>query len=205
MIGDGGADTLDGGSGNDTLRGEAGHDSLSGGDGADWIEGFTGRNTIMGGSGLDTLWGGADDEVIDGGIDNDRIYASGGNDLVRAGTGNDNINGGDGADTLRGDGGSDTYNFVGFHGLDIIPTLDADDWIFITAPSGYNVGISATGDVHSVREDNGPYSELVVNSGQIWLVFTEDRYNNLIEYAAPGARIEVQLATAFDVLGHIIW
>jgi Ca2+-binding RTX toxin-like protein len=65
IYGNGGNDTLIGGSRNDTLHGGPGNDSLRGGDGNDFINGDGGRDKIFGENGDDTLEGsGKDPEFI---------------------------------------------------------------------------------------------------------------------------------------------
>ena len=54
--GQGGDDTILGGSANDTINGSTGNDVLSGGGGADAITGGVGSDTMTGGSGNDTFY-----------------------------------------------------------------------------------------------------------------------------------------------------
>ena len=84
LIGNVGADTLngaqgddviEGGAGDDRLAGQGGNDLIWGGDDDDWVDGGAGGDTIDGGEGHDTLIGGSGGDLIDGGAGNDLIYA----------------------------------------------------------------------------------------------------------------------------------
>jgi Ca2+-binding RTX toxin-like protein len=55
LTGNGGNDTLEGGAGNDILEGGAGNDSLLGGDGLDVLVGGAGADVLNGGAGADTF------------------------------------------------------------------------------------------------------------------------------------------------------
>ncbi len=59
LIGDDGANRLEGGAGADELRGDAGNDELWGGAGADELRGGAGNDELWGGAGADKLRGGA--------------------------------------------------------------------------------------------------------------------------------------------------
>ena|GEM_PF-1048450 len=80
LIGDSGANWLEGGGAVDFLQGLEGDDTLSGGGAGDWIDGGAGNDSLSGGTGDDTLLGGAGDDVLAGGA---------GADEMRGGTGND--------------------------------------------------------------------------------------------------------------------
>lgn len=75
LFGDGGDNSLMGGSGNDQLFGRFGDDTLSGGDGRDNLVAGLGDDTLYGGSGNDRLLGNAGDDVFVFGDDHgsDRI------------------------------------------------------------------------------------------------------------------------------------
>lgn len=89
LIGDAGANTINGGDGNDELDGRQGNDTLTGGDGND---------TLRGG------WGGAGNDTLNGG--------DGGDDTLEGGNGDDFLaGGGDGADHHDGGYGSDYIDF----------------------------------------------------------------------------------------------
>ena len=93
--GQGGNDTIIGGSNNDILRGDSGDDTINGGLGIDSLHGGTGNDIIHGNENIDLVYGyaGADelygdagndylyfdanDTVVDGGADFDRAYIIG--------------------------------------------------------------------------------------------------------------------------------
>lgn len=93
LFGEGGNDTLTGGSGGDLLDGGAGNDTLFGKGGAD---------TLTGGDGNDALTGGDGDDQVSGEGDTDRLIWNPGDDtdLNEGGAGTDTIevNGGNGSE-----------------------------------------------------------------------------------------------------------
>lgn len=124
--GDGGSDTLGGGTGNDTINGGAGADSIFGSNGndtlrghdlvtvddnlGDTIDGGVGEDSVLGQGGNDSLLGGSGLDTVDGGVGNDTVFGGSGNDNLLGGDGTDVLNGDDGADTLQGEVGNDTLN-----------------------------------------------------------------------------------------------
>jgi Ca2+-binding RTX toxin-like protein len=127
IYGNGGADTLSGGSGNDQIYGYAGSDYILGGDGNDTIDGHTRESGVsFGTNDVDTIDGGAGDDYINhnggassisGGSGNDTIYGNVQSDIIYGGSGNDQIKGYGGVDFLVGGAGVDTL--TGGSGLDI--------------------------------------------------------------------------------------
>jgi Ca2+-binding RTX toxin-like protein len=91
--------------GNDTLIGGSGDDLLVGGDGADTLLGKGGADTLYGGDGDDILIGGDGNDFVDGGPGNDRIIWNPGDDT-------DVIEGGEGVDTVEVNGGNGAESFV---------------------------------------------------------------------------------------------
>src|SRR3954470_16217830 len=101
-LGEGGNDTLIGGTVNDTLDGGDGDDNLNGGDGNDTIVGGAGNDFIDGAAGSDTLSGGIGDDGLNGGDGDDLLYGEDGIDALSGGIGNDWLDGGTGNDKLFG-------------------------------------------------------------------------------------------------------
>ncbi|MFZ1469459.1 MAG: Hint domain-containing protein [Paracoccaceae bacterium] len=94
--------TLDGQGGNDSIIGGSGADLINGGDGHDTLFGGAGNDTIDGGAGIDQLYGGAGNDVLYGGDFSDTFFigANDGVDVIFGGsTGYD-------FDTLVLDGGT---------------------------------------------------------------------------------------------------
>ncbi|MDX2309364.1 MAG: hypothetical protein NW216_14080 [Hyphomicrobium sp.] len=146
LIGNAGANVIDGLGDNDTIEGGAGHDTLNGDSGSDRIEGAEGNDTLNGGAGNDTF-------VIRAGAGSDSIADESGDDTLEThvtfslaphasierlvllgntaihGTGNsahntlvgngaaNQLSGGEGNDTIEGGGGADTL--VGGLGNDL--------------------------------------------------------------------------------------
>lgn len=98
---------LRGEGGNDTLIGGSSGDTLDGGSGADVLEGRAGPDVIIGSFGHDTLRGGAGNDHLSGNENNDLLLGGAGNDSLDGGNGNDRIKGHSGDDTLGGAGGND--------------------------------------------------------------------------------------------------
>ncbi|MEY2396839.1 MAG: hypothetical protein QOJ00_13 [Actinomycetota bacterium] len=128
VLGQYGADTLNGGPDNDILIG--GHNVAGKSDGADTVRGGAGTDTIFGDNAVawpgqptrlldvavvgtapvttafsgDTLAGDADDDVIFGQGGNDRAFGGDGNDAIEGNHGDDCIMGGAGQDNIVGGG-----------------------------------------------------------------------------------------------------
>ncbi|HEV8378460.1 MAG TPA: calcium-binding protein [Tepidisphaeraceae bacterium] len=90
LFGDGGNDTLTGGSGNDQLFGQSGSDQL------------------LGKGGFDFLFGGSENDILTGGDADDQVFGQAGNDRMIWNPGDDtDLNeGGDGVDTVEVNGGN---------------------------------------------------------------------------------------------------
>ncbi len=104
LYGNGGNDTLTGGSGDNNLYGGADNDTLSGGGGKD---------TLDGGTGNDVLYGGNDDDLMSAGAGNDTMYGGSGSDTLFGDAGNDTVFGGSGSDTGYGGSGDDSLGSTG--------------------------------------------------------------------------------------------
>ena len=136
LFGNGGEDTLTGGSGDEFLFGQDGNDTLNGGDGRDFVDGGAGNDTMNGGAGFDaaaffdengpvtaslvtgTATGQGNDtftgvEGLHGGDFSDTFAGSAGDDEFFGNGGNDTINAGDGNDVANGGSGDDTLNGEG--------------------------------------------------------------------------------------------
>jgi Ca2+-binding RTX toxin-like protein len=117
--------------GDDSLNGGSGFDMIDGGIGDDVVHGNGGDDTIYGRAGDDTLFGDDGDDYLDGGTGNDHINGGAGNDhevgyladdVLHGNDGNDLLEAGAGDDTLLGDRGID--NYLGDAGLDTINSVD---------------------------------------------------------------------------------
>jgi len=113
--------------GNDTLRGGTGNDSLVGGDGDDSLQATAGDDSLFGGNGNDTLRAGAGNDRLFGEADNDSLIGASGNDLLDGGSGHDTLRAGSGNDTLFGGAGNDSM--LAASGDDIFYGGDGDDTI----------------------------------------------------------------------------
>jgi Ca2+-binding RTX toxin-like protein len=134
--GEGGNDTLIGGSGADDFDGGVGNDLLNGGGGDDVVQGNIGNNWVHGGAGNDTVTGGDGDDVLTGGDGNDFIRAGEGADVIYGDQGNDRIFGDGGKDTLYGgdddddiSAGDGNDSLIGGGGHDILKGELGDDTI----------------------------------------------------------------------------
>jgi Ca2+-binding RTX toxin-like protein len=138
-----------GNGGNDTMVGGSLNDSLNGGTGSDTLVGNAGGDTLEGGTGADILDGGAGADVLDGGADFDFAYyitASGG---VTARL--------DFASLNSGDAAGDTYVSVeGLVGSAFNDFLVGDDVLgnYLTAQGGDDY-IAGRGGDDTIRGDDG--------------------------------------------------
>lgn len=98
LIGNNGANLLDGNGGRDRLYGNGGRDRL---------EGDGGNDRIYGGNGNDRLLGGTHHDRLNGGNGNDRLFGNNGRDQLNGGNGNDLLYGGRGDDTFIFSRGND--------------------------------------------------------------------------------------------------
>jgi len=105
--GDGGNDTLTGGSGVDRLEGGSGDDVIFGKSGDDTLLGKSGADTISGGSGIDYIWGNSGADEIEGGSWGDKLFGGSGKDILWGLSGGDSLDGGSGNDQLLGGSGND--------------------------------------------------------------------------------------------------
>ncbi len=108
LIGGTGGDRLFGDGGNDVLFGRGGNDTLEGGLGNDRLSGDDHNDLLRGGGGNDSLFGNQGHDQLEGGDGADALQGDAGNDLLLGGNGNDTLRGGDGNDTLRGEAGNDS-------------------------------------------------------------------------------------------------
>ncbi|MGO1078944.1 hypothetical protein [Inquilinus sp. CA228] len=129
LLGDGGANRLEGGAGADALRGGGGADRLYGGEGEDVLDGGAGGDVLDGGAGVDTVdysasgggvsvnlsagHGAGGDAEGDSYRDIERVIGSAYGDVLIGDGGADWLEGGAGADRLCGDAGVDTASYAG--------------------------------------------------------------------------------------------
>ncbi len=111
VIGSGGADSLIGEEGANLLDGQGGNDSLAGLGGAD---------TLSGGSGNDRLDGGEAADLLRGGLGNDRLDGGGEADTLEGESGADTLDGGEGDDLLLRDSLAGGDLLVGGYGSDAV-------------------------------------------------------------------------------------
>jgi Ca2+-binding RTX toxin-like protein len=109
-------ENVDGSMYDDVIVGDAGANVLNGLSGNDRIWGRGGNDTIRGGEGDDQLWGEGGNDLLEGGAGNDLLDGGTGNDTLKGGDGNDSLKGGSGDDTLEGGAGNDTLD--GGSGID---------------------------------------------------------------------------------------
>ncbi len=131
LIGGLGSDTIQGRSGDDIIRGGGDRSTLnilSGGGGDDRIFGGAGDNTISAENGNDVVFGSSGDDDVNGGNGDDQLYVGAGTNNVRGGSGDDVIIGGSGVDTVFGDAGIDRIYSLG--GNDVIYGGDDVDILF---------------------------------------------------------------------------
>ncbi|NRB03093.1 MAG: CHRD domain-containing protein [Rhodobacteraceae bacterium] len=160
LLGDGGANILNGGAGNDLLAGRGGVDVIDGGEGIDTnsFQGIgLGVTANLNADGTGTAEYGAVNETFTGienlvGSDNDDILIATGAaaNSISGGAGNDFIAGGGGVDVIDGGEGIDTNSFQGI-GLGVTANLNADG----TGTAEYGaVNETFTGIENLVGSDN---------------------------------------------------
>jgi Ca2+-binding RTX toxin-like protein len=140
--GEGGNDTLAGGSVRDLLFGGAGRDEVFGRDGSDLLavsdpdqcpagDRLSDGEVLDGGAGHDQIHGGPAADVLEGGAGDDSLRGYAGDDRLAGGSGFDDLGGFAGADVL--DGGDDRDLLFGGDGDDRLEGGAGDDTLGITA------------------------------------------------------------------------
>ncbi|MEM9508112.1 MAG: ELWxxDGT repeat protein [Cyanobacteria bacterium P01_E01_bin.35] len=109
LVGDDGADDIQGLKGQDTLGGKADHDLLDGGADDDVIFGADGQDTLIGGHGNDLMRGQSGKDVLDGGVGDDTLFGGNQFDRLNGGNGDDFLDGGQGITVYNGGAGSDLF------------------------------------------------------------------------------------------------
>ncbi len=133
IVGDGGANRLDGVAGNDLIRGGGGSDTVIGGEGDDLLYGDDGDDRLEGGVGSDTLYGGDGIDFLRGGTGSDRVYGGAGDDDL----GETDFDGRlDVADFLYGEDGNDTLRNERATGGSITLDGGAGDDLIIASGNG---------------------------------------------------------------------
>ena len=163
IVGGTGNDTLLGGDGNDSLNGGAGNDSLNGGAGDDSLHGGYGNDILNGDEGNDTLNGYSGDDILNGGANNDSLVGADGNDTLNGEAGNDILDGGAGDDSLIGGIGNDSY-YVN----------SADDKVIEKADEGTDIVYSP------IDYTLGDHVENLTLSGTSGIIGTGNSLNNII-------------------------
>ena len=125
LVGDAGANQLDGGYDDDELTSLGGNDTLNGGDGNDVLRAGKQEDVLNGGNGDDKLFGQRNADVLNGNQGNDKLNAGGGNDTLNGGAGNDFLKGGTRDDVMLG--GRDNDRMVGNSGRDYLDGGSGND------------------------------------------------------------------------------
>ncbi len=165
--GNGGADTISGGTGDDIVMGGEDGDQIDGGDGEDLIAGDGGLVIFAPGAQVVQLFQTATPGI--GG--NDTIIAGNGDDIVLAGFGADNVNAGEGGDLILGDNG-----IVILSGGRLL-TVETSDAVFgdgdtIVAGNGNDTVLGGTGgdDIDTGNGDDlafGDFGRLLFTAGAL--------------------------------------
>jgi Ca2+-binding RTX toxin-like protein len=161
ISGEGGNDTLIGGSGGDVLNGGPGNDTLLGKGGAD---------TLLGGDGNDTLTGGDGDDQVFGEGDNDRMIWNPGDDtdLNEGGTGVDTVevNGGNGAEEFTTTANGTRVRFDRLTPAPFSIDIGTCENLVLNANGG-NDTFSATGNLAALIQitvDGGTGDDIILGS-----------------------------------------
>lgn len=133
-----------------TVYGNGGNDTLRGGTGIDYLFGMAGNDSIEGGVGTDTLIGGTGNDTVRGGDDNDYLDQTNFDDAEGPASnnadGNDLLDGGNGADDLTGDSFSGSPA-----GLDSLIGGEGVDYFFDRLPLGKVVITDLTTTINGKR------------------------------------------------------
>jgi Ca2+-binding RTX toxin-like protein len=105
---------------NTVLKGNGGDNTITGGSAYDYMLGDAGADVLLGAGGDDHLLGGGDNDIIDGGTGNDQISGGSGDDILTGGAGADSFEF-YGLDSYQDDRITDFES-----GVDVIDIWDAD-------------------------------------------------------------------------------
>ena len=143
------------------LCGNGGGDSITGGSGDDVIEaGDLGSSTLVGGAGNDRLYGSHSDDTLQGGDGDDVIISRGGNDRLEGGSGNNDYLPGLDSSPTR----CDRDTVIGGSDFDVVYLQeDSSDYTYTTTctQTRCRVTRNGSGDRRFVEIQNG--EELIFN------------------------------------------
>jgi Ca2+-binding RTX toxin-like protein len=138
------------------LDGQGGHDTLTGGTAADELAGGDDDDDLLGGDGADELSGGPGADELDGESGDDELFGGGDADLLEGGPGADTLDGGGGADTEMGESGDDVFDqgadpngadtLEGGDGFDLVAFDLRDGPLAVTVGIGADDGEAGEGD-----------------------------------------------------------
>lgn len=185
VFGNGGGDSIRGGSGNDRLEGGPGADRIRGGDGLDRLFGGDGNDILAGDAGFDSLFGGAGNDVLFDGGGGGQVFGGEGRDTIRRG---DLVAAGPDAAAVWGGAGADRFEIDREAGLVVVRDLEAADTLALfeaeteLVPAGralnlaelYGAGTAADLEAGRTRADLG----LVVREtagGHVMVLWGESR------------------------------
>ncbi len=197
LIGDGGANVIDGGAGNDDIIGVGGDDTLHGGAGNDYISGGSGADTLHGGAGGDRLSGGSEDDVLFGDGDNDVLLGGAGNDALDGGAGDDTLDGGAGtADVLFGGTGADSFVFASLaDGGDLVRDfVSGVDRVEIV---GAGFGLAAIGQITADMYESGAGLPATLTATDA-VFYLDTQGQGLWFDPTGGATDDIQLVAVFE-------
>jgi hypothetical protein len=168
--------------------GQGGNDTLIGGSADDVLVGGDGDDVIVGSEGNDRIWGEGGNDFLLGGPGNDVIYGGDGHDQIFGEEGNDWLYGGDGDDRLFGDQGEDVL--YGEAGNDLLVGGDARDWLF--GGAGNDTLYGGAGDDFLYGEAGN--DQLIGGDG--WNYLSDNAGWNTFNYGGPNAPASPGLSEA---------
>jgi len=127
---------------------------------------------LFGSSNDDTLTATGPRAVLHGEEGNDTLTGGDGDDALYGGDGDDVLEGGAGRDTLHGDAGHNTYVMRRGMGLDTVRVeslATAQDVVVLpegVRPQDITVGLSLTGPIDAVQDEDSVFDRLVIGIGE---------------------------------------
>jgi len=161
------------------IFGEGGNDTLTGGSGADHLNGGPGNDTLLGKGGFDQLFGGPGDDTLTGGDADDQVFGEAGNDRMIWNPGDDTDLNEGGSETdaveINGGGGAEVFTTtangarVRFDRLDPAPfsiDIGTSENLVLNCNGG-NDSFSATGNLATLIQitvDGGAGDDTILGS-----------------------------------------